>query len=216
MEQIIFWLILLVVLVAVEAFTLGLTTIWFAGGALVGMLAAMLGAPLPVQMVLFFIVSLVLVFFTRPVAVRYFNKDRVRTNAESLVGKQAIVISEIDNLQAIGQVTVAGQEWSARSWEENGKFPVGAVVRVASINGVKLIVKEIPAEEVIIAGSDRGDGTDALQNEEVIPHAPRHPVFEAPVQEDEPADTSNQEETGSELEPVEETALANESETVPA
>jgi membrane protein implicated in regulation of membrane protease activity len=146
MEQIIFWLILLVVLVAVEAFTLGLTTIWFAGGALIGMLAAMLGAPLPVQLILFFVVSLILVFFTRPVAVRYFNKDRVRTNAESLVGKQAIVTSEIDNLKAIGQVTVSGQEWSARSWEENGKFPIGAIVRVASINGVKLIVKEIPED----------------------------------------------------------------------
>jgi membrane protein implicated in regulation of membrane protease activity len=216
MEQIIFWLILLVVLVAVEAFTLGLTTIWFAGGSLAAMLAAMMNAPIPVQLALFFVVSLVLVFFTRPVAVRYFNKDRVRTNAESLVGKQAIVISEIDNLQAIGQVSVAGQEWSARSWEENGKFPVGAVVRVASINGVKLIVKEIPAEEVILARSDRGDGTEAIQNEDVILPAPKNPIFEAPVQEDESADTSNQEETGSEHEPGEETVPANESETVPA
>jgi membrane protein implicated in regulation of membrane protease activity len=200
MEQIIFWLILLVALVAIEAFTLGLTTIWFAGGALVGMLAAMLGLPLPVQLVLFFVVSLVLVFFTRPVAVRYFNKDRVRTNAESLVGKQAIVVSEIDNLQAIGQVSVAGQEWSARSWEENGKFPVGAVVRVVSINGVKLIVKEIPAEEAIPveetvpaevtipAEPDPTGGADDDQNTEDIPPTSPEPVFDAQTQVEVAAD----------------------------
>ena len=106
------------------------------------MIAAALHAPLWVQIVLFLIVSLVLLIFTRPIAVKYFNKDRVKTNAESLVGRTAIVISEIDNLEGIGQVTVSGQEWSARSTEENGKIPVGAVVTVRAINGVKLIVEE--------------------------------------------------------------------------
>ena len=72
---------------------------------------------------------------------KYFNKDRVKTNAESLVGRQAIVVSEIDNLQGIGQVTVGGQEWSARSLNENLKLPVGMVVEVVAINGVKLIVR---------------------------------------------------------------------------
>jgi membrane protein implicated in regulation of membrane protease activity len=166
MTQIVFWLILLVVLVAVEAVTLGLTTIWFAGGALVAMLAAMIGAPLPVQVVLFFIVSLVMVIFTRPVAVKYFNRDRVRTNAESLVGRQAVVISEIDNLRAVGQVSVNGQEWSARSWEENGTFPVGAVVRVASINGVKLIVREIPTAEREAAQQETAE-MESIQQEAV-------------------------------------------------
>jgi membrane protein implicated in regulation of membrane protease activity len=108
---------------------------------------------------------LILVFFTRPVAVRYFNKDRVRTNAESLVGKQAIVTREIDNLKAIGQVTVSGQEWSARSWEENGKFPVGSVVRVASINGVKLIVKEIPED---VPELEHQEDTQGANDEETV------------------------------------------------
>ncbi|MDE6516623.1 MAG: NfeD family protein, partial [Acetatifactor sp.] len=80
--------------------------------------------------------------FTRPIAVKYFNKDRVKTNVESMVGRQAIVISEIDNLQGIGQVTVGGQEWSARSAEDQVKIAVGAVVVVVAINGVKLIVRE--------------------------------------------------------------------------
>lgn len=142
MEQIMFWLILLIVFIGIEVATLGLTTIWFGGGALVAVLAAALRAPIVIQIVLFFLVSLVLLFFTRPVAVKYFNKDRIRTNVESLVGRQAIVISEINNLQSIGQVTVGGQEWSARSCDDKMNILPGAVVKILAINGVKLIVRE--------------------------------------------------------------------------
>ena len=141
MDYSIFWLIVLVLSIVIEIATLGLTTIWFAGGALLAVIAAALGLPLVVQIVLFFAVSLLLLYFTRPVAVKYFNKDRVKTNAESLVGKQAIVISEIDNLQGIGQVTVAGMEWSARTAEDGMTIPVGNVVNIVAINGVKLIVE---------------------------------------------------------------------------
>ena len=75
-----------------------------------------------------------------------FNKDRVKTNAESLVGKQAIVISEIDNLQGIGQVTVGGQEWSARTTRDGITLPVGSVVIIRAISGVKLLVEEMPEQ----------------------------------------------------------------------
>ena len=136
------WLIILVVCIVVELITMGLTTIWFAGGALIAAIAAALSLPLWLQILLFLAVSLVLLYLTRPVAVKYFNKDRVKTNAESLVGQQAIVISEIDNLQGIGQVTVGGQEWSARSTDDNKKLPVGSVVIIRAISGVKLIVEE--------------------------------------------------------------------------
>ncbi|MDE6185155.1 MAG: NfeD family protein, partial [Lachnospiraceae bacterium] len=136
------WLIVFVACIVIEIITMGLTTIWFAGGALIAAVAAALNAPLWLQIVLFIAVSLVLLYFTRPVAVKYFNKDRVRTNAESLVGKQAIVISEIDNLQGIGQVTVGGQEWSARTTIEGITLPVGSVVIVKAISGVKLMVEE--------------------------------------------------------------------------
>ena len=142
MKEIAFWLILLIVCIGIELPTMGLTTIWFAGGALVAIFAAVVGAPIWLQAVLFIVVSLLLLFFTRPVAVKYFNKDRVKTNVESMVGRQAIVISEVDNLQGIGQVTVGGQEWSARSADERVNINVGAVVTVVAINGVKLIVRE--------------------------------------------------------------------------
>lgn len=136
------WLIVFVVCIVAEIISMGLTTIWFAGGALVAAVVSAFGAPLWLQIALFAVVSLVLLYFTRPIAVKYFNKDRVKMNAESLVGKQAIVISEIDNLQGIGQVTVGGQEWTARTTQEGISLPVGSVVVIRAISGVKLMVEE--------------------------------------------------------------------------
>ena len=135
------WLLVLLVCIIVEFVTMGLTTVWFAGGALVALLAAALNVPVVIQVALFLGVSILLLIFTRPIAVKYFNKDRIRTNAESMIGRQAIVISEINNLEGIGQVTVSGMEWSARSMGEDVVIPVGAVVIVRAINGLKLIVE---------------------------------------------------------------------------
>lgn len=142
MNMTVVWLVILVVLVIIELLTMGLTTVWFAGGALVAAIASVFQIPFSLQIILFLLVSAVLLFFTRPLAVKYFNKDRIRTNAESLVGRQAIVISEIDNLQGIGQVNVGGMEWSARTKEDGIKLPVGTVTTVLAINGVKLVVEE--------------------------------------------------------------------------
>lgn len=136
------WLFVLVGCLVVEIATLGLTSIWFAIGALAATGAALLELPLWLQNTLFVAVSLLFLFFTRPIAVKYFNKDRVRTNAEGLIGRCAIVISEIDNRQGIGQVTVSGQEWSARSTSDGVRLAVGAVVEIVAIQGVKLIVRE--------------------------------------------------------------------------
>lgn len=142
MNLVTIWLIVFVACIVIEIITMGLTTIWFAGGALLAAVGAALGAPLWLQVALLVVVSLVLLYFTRPIAVKYFNKDRVKTNVESLVGRQAIVISEIDNLQGTGQVTVGGQEWSARTTVEGVKLPVGSVVVIRAISGVKLMVEE--------------------------------------------------------------------------
>lgn len=137
----IIWLAILVVMVIIEIITLGLTTIWFAGGALVAFVASLLGAGLPVQIVLFVVVSFLLLLGTRPFAMKYFNKDRVKTNAESLIGTCGIVLEEIDNLHASGTVQVNGQEWSARSVDDS-PISKGKEVQIEEISGVKLIVKE--------------------------------------------------------------------------
>lgn len=142
-NPVIVWLAVLIILIVIEIFTLGLTTIWFAGGALAAIIVAAFGGPVPVQAIVAVIVSALLLYFTRPVAVKYFNKDRERTNAESLIGRQAIVISMINNLQGIGQVTVGGMEWSARNIEDGQPIGTGEVVIIRGINGVKLLVERV-------------------------------------------------------------------------
>ena len=139
MEAIV-WLAVAIVLLVVEIITLGLTTIWFAGGALVACVAAALQADFLVQMILFLVVSVVMLFFTRPVAMRYMNKNRTITNSESLVGKEAVVLQEINNLKASGQVQLNGIEWTARAENMEDVIEKGAIVCIKKIEGVKLIV----------------------------------------------------------------------------
>jgi len=135
------WLIILVVLVIIELMTMGLTTIWFAGGALVGAILSLFNVPLWVQIVAALIVSLALLLTTRPIAMKHFNKDRIRTNAESLIGQTAVVMSDIDNLKGIGLINVRGQEWSARSSMDSVTIPAGSIVEIINISGVKMIVQ---------------------------------------------------------------------------
>lgn len=138
--ELMIWLGVLIIAIIVEVITMGLTTIWFAGGALVAGIAAALHAPVAVQIILFLLVSIALLVFTRPIAVKYFNKDRSKTNVEGIVGKQAIVTAKINNLKGIGQVTVGGQEWSAKSFDDQETFSEGSVVDIVAVAGVKLVV----------------------------------------------------------------------------
>ena len=141
-DMVIFWLVAMVALIVIELATLGLTTIWFACGALAAVIAAALDAPLLLQILMFVVVSFAVLLAVRPIAVKYFNKDRTRTNIESMIGRQAIVVSEIDNMQGVGQVSVNGMDWSARSTINELKISVGRVVVIRAVDGVKLIVEE--------------------------------------------------------------------------
>lgn len=138
----VFWLAVILIMSVIEIATLGLTTIWFAGGALAAFLAYLLGAGLAVQGLVFVLVSVILLAVTRPLAVEFFNKDRTKTNTESLIGKAAVVQEGIDNLKAQGVVCVNGQEWTARA-VDGLAIPKDAQVEIVDINGVKLLVKEI-------------------------------------------------------------------------
>ena len=133
MEYTIFWLVALVLFIVIELGTMGLTTIWFAAGALAAVLVSATGLSIWVQIIVCLAVSLLLLIFTRPFAVRYFNKDRTKTNVESLIGKQAVVTG-------IGQVVVGGQEWSACTLEDGVRIPEGSIMDIVEIRGVKLIV----------------------------------------------------------------------------
>lgn len=141
MNMTVVWLIILIVMIVIELATLGLTTIWFAGGSLVATIAAACSAPLWLQITLFFVVSVVLLWFTRPIALKYFNKGRIRTNVEAMIGRQGIVTGEINNIEGTGEVKIDGMEWTARTLMDGMILPVGTIVIVHAVNGVKVIVQ---------------------------------------------------------------------------
>ncbi|MGO4945702.1 NfeD family protein [Blautia sp. Sow4_E7] len=140
MEPII-WLGILAVLLVIEGLTTALTTIWFAGGALVAAIVAGVGMGIVPQLLLFFCVSLVLLLFTRPAALKLMNKGTEKTNVEGLLGKSAVVIQQIDNLAQTGQVRINDIEWMARTSEDSVTIPVGTVVVIEAVHGVRLIVR---------------------------------------------------------------------------
>lgn len=136
------WLAAFVVLTGIEAVTMALTTIWFAGGALVAFLMALLGAGKYIQVGAFFLVSLILLIFTRPFALKYVNQRTVRTNVEGIIGKKARITAAVNNDLAEGTAVAAGQEWTARS-ADGSIIEAGTMVVVEAVSGVKLIVRKI-------------------------------------------------------------------------
>ena len=123
--MIIFWLALFVILLIIEIITVGLTTIWFAGGSMAALL----------------VVSFVLLFFTRPWAVKYLNPHKTRTNYEDAIGKTVRVTMKIDNIEETGTAVLNGQEWTARSNDDAVTIEADTTAEVVAISGVKLIVK---------------------------------------------------------------------------
>ena len=134
------WLAVFVLLIVIELATMGLTTIWFAGGAVAGFIASMLGANVVIQAVVFFVGAIVLLIFTRPFAVRYINSNKTKTNIDGLIGQEALVLEEINNIRETGCARLEGKEWTARSVDDT-VIPADTVVIVERIEGVKLIVK---------------------------------------------------------------------------
>ena len=130
------WLGILAVLLIIEAATVGLVTVWFAGGALAAAIASVAGAGAVTQWLLFLAVSLVLLFFTRPLAVRYMKRGIPRTNVNSLIGKKAVVIQKIDNLSQTGQVRINDIEWMARTESDGEKIPEESVVEIEAVRGI--------------------------------------------------------------------------------
>ncbi len=138
------WILVAVALLFIELITMGLTTIWFAGGALVAFLVSLLGFGLPLQLGVFMAVSVVLLVFTRPLAAKHLNDRTIRTNVETMPGRMAVVTQRIDNRKAAGQIQIEGVYWSARSADGSVLEP-GTNVQVKEVQGVKAIV--VPVKE---------------------------------------------------------------------
>lgn len=140
--MLIFWSVLLVILVVVEAVTAQMVTIWFAAGAAAALIAERLGAQIWLQWVVFIAVSAIALTATRPL-VKKLTKAKVQpTNADRCIGQIAIVTEDIDNIEGKGQVHVNGITWTARS-SDGTVFKKDERVTVEKIDGVKLIVRAI-------------------------------------------------------------------------
>lgn len=140
------WVVAIVLFLVVEAATAGLTCIWFALGSLAALIAALFGAAIWLQIVWFFVISIASLYLTRPLVKKYVNAQSQPTNADMAIGMEALVTEDIDNVAGKGAVSVLGKIWTARS--ENGETAqAGALVRVERIEGVKLIVTPLCAEE---------------------------------------------------------------------
>lgn len=136
------WLAAAIVLIVCEVLTTGLVCVWFAVGALGGLVASKLGAALWVQLVVFAALSALALALIRPAAARFMAAKRTPTNADRVIGKSAQVIRDIDNTAGQGQVNIAGQVWTARS-EDGAPIPAGQQVKVLRIEGVKVFVEPL-------------------------------------------------------------------------
>jgi len=140
--MIIIWIVAIVIFVVIEAATIQLVSIWFGIAAIVALIVAALGAEIWLQVVVFIVVAALLLILTRPIVKRLQKKSPgAKTNADRVIGEQAVVLKAIDNDRAEGQVKVLGQIWTARS-ENGAKIPAGQKVVVQAIQGVKVIVSE--------------------------------------------------------------------------
>lgn len=141
MTMTILWLVLVAVMLVIEIFTMGLTTIWFSVGAVAAAIAAGCGAPIWLQIVLFSVLSVVVMLSVRPFAIKVMDKNRTKTNVDELVGQQVVVIETIDNQRETGRVRLRGVEWLARS-TDNAVIGTDEIVTIDAVAGVKLMVKK--------------------------------------------------------------------------
>lgn len=141
MEAIV-WLVILVALLVIELCTVGLTTIWFAGGALVALILNLLGVNVVIQIIACVAVSVALLVFTRPLVKKYISSKQIKTNYEGIIGKVVRITERVNNLDATGAAMVNGQEWTVRTDEDGVTLEAGTIAKVVNISGVKLIVRE--------------------------------------------------------------------------
>ena len=140
------WFALMVVFIILEANTVTLVSAWFAAGALAALIASLLDAQLWLQMVLFFVVSILLLLSLRPITKKHFTPKLTKTNLDSVIGSFGIVTATIDNVMATGQVKLGAMEWTARS-SSGEVIPQGTRIKVDRIEGVKVYVT--PAEVTV-------------------------------------------------------------------
>ena len=141
----IFWLVFMIITAVLEAVTVQLVSIWFTVGSLAACITSMFTDNLWIQIIVFVVFSGLALLATRPLAKRVRERDPERTNADRHIGESGIVVVEIDNDNATGQVRVGSSVWSAQS-ADGSIIPPDTRVIVRDIRGVRLIVEAEASE----------------------------------------------------------------------
>ena len=136
------WLGVIILAVILEASTCALVSIWFIPAAVVSLILSFFPGPLWIQFKIFVVCSALLLVFTKVIFKKTLGLKRVATNADAVIGEEAIVTEPIDNIEGVGQVKVKGQIWTARSYDKDTKYEKGEILNVVAIEGVKLICKK--------------------------------------------------------------------------
>ena len=141
-NMVLVWIICAVIFAVLEGIISGLVTIWFTIGGAAAAAFAAAGAGVPLQVIIFFAVSLVLLIFTRPILVKKLKVGKEKNYTEQLEGKPGMVVEAIEQFKS-GQVKVGGILWTAVGESEQFTAPAGSMVEIVKVSGVKLIVREI-------------------------------------------------------------------------
>ncbi len=136
------WLVLLLVFCVAEGLTVGLVTIWFALGSLIALLLTLAGCGSLVQLLGFVVVSVISMLAIRPLATKIFTPRHEPTNADRIIGHEAVVLQTIDAVQGTGQVKVEGKLWTARALDGQS-IPQESRVVIRRIEGVKVLVEPL-------------------------------------------------------------------------
>ena len=140
------WIGIAVVMAVAEAATNKLVSIWFVIGALCAAIASLFTPYIVIQLVVFIVVSLVAMIVTKPLVNRYKKGFKIeKTNSDRLIGLTGVMLTDIDSLEAVGQVKVNGEVWSAKL-KELTPLKKDSKVKILAIEGVKMIVEPLQGE----------------------------------------------------------------------
>ena len=140
--QALFWFVLLVVFLIVEASTVTMVALWFVIGALGAMIVSFFCDWIWLQVAVFLVVSSVMLLLLRPLVRKYIRPKLIRTNVDSVIGTTCRVVAAIDNVEGTGQVKLGGIEWSARS-SDGTPIEKDTLVQVDRVEGVKVFVTAV-------------------------------------------------------------------------
>lgn len=146
MSESLIWILIAVIFAVIEAFTISLTTIWFTVGGVAACVVALLGGPLLLQIIVFLVVSIVLLYFTRPLAVKKLRIGHEKNNIDQMIGKTCLVTDIIEPYHT-GQVKLNGLVWTAVAKNEQETLNQGEIVKIVKLEGVKLVVERTGGEE---------------------------------------------------------------------